>query len=158
MNKKFSQELCDLNDHIAKNTAIEFLIEEKLLRLKDSLVNQKEMFSDYDFIMIDSNNKEIKIEVEKKNSWKCSGKWENFKTITIPERKRKSQADIFVMVNEKCDTLMCSKMENIINSPVIWKYTIYSRNIKESFFDVSLDKCEFYYKVNEFLWQRITPC
>lgn len=105
-------------------------------------LDQPEVFKDSDFTLVKkSTMTPIKIEVEHKKSWKKSGCWEGFPTLDVPARKRESKAKIFVMLNEKADTLALIKMKDVLESPTYTKNTIYTKN--EEFFAVNLEMIKF---------------
>jgi hypothetical protein len=145
--KKFSKELFDENDNISKTIAVDFLESTGHYVLITPLNEQKEKYKEHDFeILLKSNNKLIKVEVEKKNVWYKSGTWQGFSTIDVAYRKNESKSDLFVMFNKNCDTLAITTMKNVLSSKTSYKKTIYTNN--ELFFNVDLDKFKFYYKNN----------
>ncbi len=148
--KKFSKELYDENDKLAKDVACDFLISRGFI-LETPLSEQKEIYKKGDFY-IKLNKSIILVEVERKKVWKKSGEWEGWNTIDIPYRKKDSKSNIFIMVNNNCDTIAMIKTEKILESKVQTKDTKYTTD--EKFFNVNLDNFYFYYKVNN-KWKRI---
>jgi len=148
--KKFSKELYDENDKLAKNTACDFLISKGFI-LEIPLDEQKEIYKKGDFY-IKLKNSNVLVEVERKKVWKKSGEWEGWSTIDIPYRKKDSKSNIFIMVNNSCDTIATIKTEKILESKVQTKDTKYTTD--EKFFNVNLDNFYFYYKVKD-KWKRI---
>lgn len=150
--KKFSQELCDENDLISKETAVDFLEWTKFYKLQTPLLEQLELYKKQDFeITLLKDDKKIKIEVERKKVWDKIGKWQGWSTIDVAFRKKDSEADIFIMINKSCDTIAVTLMKNVIESKVSSKKTIYTNC--EEFFNVELDKFRFY-KKNDIGWEK----
>jgi hypothetical protein len=146
--KKFSASLCKENDGIAKQTAVEFLEDSGKYKLQVPLQEQKEQYKKRDFLIVNiKNNKNVACEAERKKVWKKTGAWEGWDTIDIPHRKNKSEADLFIMTNESCDTIAITKMKTIHESPVKLKNTIYSRD--EPFFAVPINSFKFYTRTTE---------
>jgi hypothetical protein len=153
--KPFSQLLCDQNDGVAKKVAIDFLVATGVYELTTPLEKQSEQYKKWDFVI--HNNKKDQdetVEVEVKRVWTRQGCWQGFPTIDVPKRKSKSKADIFIMVNSSADTIATTRMEKILNSPVGFKKTIYTKN--EPFFNVHLDDFKFYQKRNG-KWYKVSP-
>lgn len=146
--KPYSKILNDQNDRISKETAIDFLQNFKGWLLDVPLDCQPELFKDSDFKM----KVEVKIEVERKRTWIKSGTWQGYKTLDVPYRKKDNNADVFIMLNEHCDTLAYIKMKDIKHSPISNKSTINffskEKTSNESFFNVNLKNCIFYTKKN----------
>ena len=150
--KKFSQELLEQNDGIAKLLSINFLESTGKYKLIVPLNEQKEAYKEYDFQMFDYiNNINITVEVERKKVWVKKGKWQGWNTLDVPFRKKDSHADIYIMVNNSCDTIAATKMKRILDSPTSYKKTIYTTN--EKFFNVELKEFNFYYK-NDTIWNQ----
>jgi len=143
--KPFSKELSDENDLVAKNVAVDFLQSTGKYKLVTPLEEQQEVYKKYDFTIVDLiKNKTVGVEVERKKVWVKSGKWQGWGTIDIPHRKKDSEADLFVMVNNGCDTIAATLMNKIKKSSVTPKKTIYTDN--ELFFNVNKDQFAFYHK------------
>lgn len=152
--KKFSKSLCDENDGIAKRTAVEFLESTGKYKLEIPLDEQKEQYKKRDFLIVNIKRKRnIACEAERKKVWKKVGTWEGWDTIDIPHRKNKSEADIFIMTNEACNTIAITKMKTIHESPIKKKDTIYSRN--EPFFAVPIANFKFYTRVESGEWKLV---
>jgi hypothetical protein len=150
--KKFSKELCDENDAIAKETAVNFLEWTKYYKLETPLSEQQELYKKQDFeITLISKASKIKVEVERKKVWDKSGKWQGWPTIDVPIRKKDSEAQLFVMTNKSCDTIAITLMSKVIGSKVSSKKTIYTEN--EEFFNVNLN-CFRFYKKNNGGWEK----
>jgi hypothetical protein len=151
--KKFSASLCKENDGIAKRTAVDFLESTGKFKLEVPLEEQKEQYKKRDFLVVNiKNKKNVACEAERKKVWKKEGTWEGWDTIDIPHRKNKSEADIFIMTNEACNTIAITKMKTIHESPVKHKDTIYSKN--EPFFAVPIKSFKFYTKTKTG-WEQV---
>ena len=62
--KKFSQELCNENDQVAKEVAIDFLAWTGHYKLEVTLEEQEEQFKKQDFeVVLISKNRKVKVEV-----------------------------------------------------------------------------------------------
>ena len=145
--KKFSQDLCDENDAVAKETAVDFLEWTKHYKLETPLYEQLELYKKQDFeIVLISTGEKIKVEVERKKVWDKSGRWQGWTTIDVPIRKKDSEAHLFIMVNKSCDTIAVTMMKKIKRSKISAKKTIYTNN--EEFFNVELKNFKFYKKIS----------
>ena len=150
--KKFSQELCDENDAVAKETAVNFLEWKKYYKLETPLSEQAELYKKQDFeIKLLSTDMKIRVEVERKKVWVKSGAWQGWTTIDVPVRKKDSEAHLFIMVNKSCDTIAITHMEKVLGSKISSKKTIYTS--KEEFFNVDL-KCFRFYKKVDSGWEK----
>ena len=151
--KKFSQELCDENDQVAKEVALDFLQWTGHYRLDTSLEEQEELYKKQDFeVTLISNDRKVKVEVERKKVWLKVCQWQGWSTIDVPARKNESEADLFIMVNKECNTIAVTTMKNVLQSKVTSKKTIYTDN--EEFFNVDLNKFKFYCK-SDGSWKKI---
>lgn len=140
--KPFSSELEKENNSLSIVVAFNYLISTGHYTYDKNPLDQPQVFKDSDFTIIRSKDaKPVKIEVERKKSWKKSGRWEGFKTLDVPARKRESKSDIFVMTNYNSDTIAVMKMKDVLDSPTYKKDTIYTED--EEFFAVPLDKVKF---------------
>ena len=151
--KAFSKKLYDENDNISKSVAIDFLLSTGYYKMEIPIEEQVELYKKQDFeISLISNNRKVKVEVERKKVWTKKGRWQGFPTIDVPTRKNKSEADLFIMINYECDTLAVTLMKHVLSSNISSKRTIYTS--KEDFFNVDLNKFKFYYKHNN-VWRKI---
>lgn len=151
--KKFSQELCDENDGVAKNVAVDFLEWTGYYKLDIPLNEQQEMFKKKDFeITLISKDRKVSVEVERKKVWTKECVWQGWSTIDVPTRKIESASDLFIMVNKGCNTIAVTTMKNVLSSKVSAKKTIYTDS--EDFFNVELGKFKFYCK-SEGAWKKI---
>jgi len=146
--KPFSKIDYKKNDYKAKEIASRFLLWDGRFVLETPLNKQLEQYEKYDFCVkhIDSQ-KIIKIETEHKiEGWTKSGKWEGWRTLDIPYRKKNSEADIFIMHNKLWDTLAVIMMYKVKKSLVYKKNTKCSnaKTNNESFLAVSLNDVRFF--------------
>lgn len=117
-----------------------------------SLLNQmgfrtldtQEAFSDRDFIVGDGTQT-LKIEAEKSNGWKekddIPGYWSY---VSVPYRKRRSGADVYVICNKDMTAMAVCKMDEVKKAKVQEKY-VYMTAMNEAFFFVPLEKFDVYY-------------
>lgn len=151
--KKFSQELCNENDQVAKEVAIDFLNWTGHYKLEIPLDEQEEQFKKQDFeVVLISKNRKVKIEVERKKVWTKVCQWQGWSTIDVPFRKSESESDLFIMVNSECNTIAVTTMKNVLSSKVSAKKTIYTDS--EDFFNVKLSDFKFYCKADG-NWKKI---
>lgn len=141
--KPFCKKLHEESNTLSIATATEYLIWTGHYTYDSTHpLEQPEAYKDSDFTLIRTSTlTPVKIEVEHKKSWKKSGRWEGFPTLDVPARKRESKAKIFVMLNERADTLAIIKMRKVLDSPIYSKNTIYTSN--EEFFAVDLANIKF---------------
>jgi hypothetical protein len=151
--KKFSQELCNENDQVAKEVAVDFLEWTGHYKLEVPLDEQEEQFKKQDFeVVLISKDRKVSIEVERKKVWTKECVWQGWPTIDVPSRKSESASDLFIMVNKECNTIAVTTMKNVLTSKVSAKKTIYTDS--EDFFNVELGKFNFYCK-SEGSWKKI---
>jgi hypothetical protein len=151
--KKFSQELCNENDQVAKEVAVDFLEWTGHYKLEVPLDEQEEQFKKQDFeVVLISKDRKVSIEVERKKVWTKECAWQGWPTIDVPSRKSESASDLFIMVNKECNTIAVTTMKNVLTSKVSAKKTIYTDS--EDFFNVELGKFNFYCK-SEGSWKKI---
>jgi hypothetical protein len=145
--KPFDKKLYKENNQKAIN-------ESKLLfeQFGYKLLSSKEAYKDWDFL-VEKNNKTIPVEVEIKKVWTKQGEWQGYSTVDIPYRKAESKAELFIMFNSLINTLLFCRMKDIINSPVDYKDTIYTKH--EPFFNVEVDKF-FLMEKQENKWVHLT--
>jgi len=151
--KKFSQELCDENDRLSKEVAVDFLEWIGHYKLEIPLEDQIEKFKKQDFeVLLISKNRKVKVEVERKKVWTKDGVWQGWSTIDVPQRKNESEADLFIMINNSCNTLAVTTMNKVLESNITSKKTIYTE--KENFFNVELNNFKFYFKEGD-CWKKV---
>jgi hypothetical protein len=151
--KKFSQELCNENDQVAKEVAVDFLEWTGYYKLEVPLDQQEEQFKKQDFeVVLISKNRKVSVEVERKKVWVKECEWQGWSTIDVPARKSESASDLFIMVNKECNTIAVTTMKNVLTSKISAKKTIYTDS--EDFFNVELSKFKFYCK-SEGSWKKI---
>lgn len=145
--KPFSTEDYKQFDALAKKTASEFLVDSEIFYLKTPIEQQTEAYkcNDFEIFSVAGDNRFL-VEAEIKKVWKKTATWEGYSTIHIPYRKRFSKAHFFIMINAKTDTLLITKMPDILGCNVIKKDCKCSnvRTNQESFFDLPLSMVTFY--------------
>lgn len=157
--KIFSEKDYKENDYKGKITAADLLESTGRFILEISIDKQKEMYKKGDFLIrYLGDNSIIKVEAERKVIWTVSGRWQGFATLHVPIRKKYSESILYVMVNFNLNTAAVMRTEIIHNSPVCIINTKKDDGIltiDEEFFDVPLDKIQFYHK-NQNGWKLIT--
>lgn len=145
-------------DTPARRISCEFL-ETRGLKLEIPWNSQPVAYHLYDYIIRDlSSGENKKVECEVKTVWTLSGDWPRYwKTVDIPNRKSKSQADCFIIVNNSGDTLAFISGDDVRNAAVIRKDTdvkaSQQRTKNEKFFGITLDKVRFFTKM-EGTWKE----
>lgn len=148
--KPFSQELYKENNDVAIIMSLSYLISTGHYYFKKNPIEQEEVFKQYDYVLfLKKNDRQVKIEVERKKTWVKSGMWQGYETLDVPERKKDSEADLLIMINNTLDTIAIMKMKDVLNSKVYKKNTIYTT--EEKFYAVDLQKIKFYH----FKWEVI---
>lgn len=134
MYKPFSQALYDENNKKGIQIANDFLTSQGY-----KFVNDIEAYKSHDFI-VQKDNKTYKVEVEISKIWNTIRF--PFKSMTVPYRKKDSQADLFIQTNVFGNSLHMCPMTVVKASPVIRKDTRYTKN--EPFFNVSLNSLQHF--------------
>jgi hypothetical protein len=138
--KSFCPKLYEANNQKGIKTAISLLTQ-----LGYVVTDTKEAYADRDFI-VEKNGTQLKIEVEVSRSWKT--RHFPFPFLTVPYRKNKSGADIYIMVNAEETSCMVGKMVDVKKSRVDAKWTNLCKIYEDFFFcETSLFQ----------LWQRPHP-
>ena len=132
--KPFSQELYDQNNDFGIKTAMSLLTSQGY-----QFVNANESYKSHDFI-VKRDNKEYKVEVEVSRIWKTIPF--PFRYMTVPFRKRDSQADFFIQTNVLGNSLHFCPMSIVKGANVITKDTKYTTN--EKFFNISLPSLQHF--------------
>lgn len=141
--KKFSKELYDGNDNISKQAAAIFFVQKGW-----QVISSDEVYT-YD-LKIGKNGTILKIEVERKRVWK--GCEFPYPTIDVPYRKRRNEADLFLMFNENFTSLLLMPMSCVKDSPTSLKNTKYTTG--ERFFNVSPLKAKYFKKIGD-VWVEL---
>jgi len=96
-------------------------------------VDATESYKSHDFI-VSKNGINYKVETE------VSARWTTlsfpYNTMSVPFRKKNSQADIYIRMNRNGSALFCCPMKQVFKSPVITKDTCYTTG--EKFFNVDV--------------------
>lgn len=161
--KPFSKEDYKESDKNSKIISSKFLLWDGRFVLDVPLDQQSEQYKKNDFVVkLISSGKIVQVETERKiKGWTKSGKWEGWKTLDVPYRKKDSEADIFIMHNESFNTLAVVMMKKVLNSNVSRKDAKCSNvNTKqEKFFNVDLKHVRFFKCLDNKRekWIEITP-
>ena len=129
---KFSRALYDENNQKGIKIANNFLTQQGY-----TFVNDIESYKSHDFI-VKKDNKLYKIEVEVSRIWKDQRF--PFRSMTVPYRKKDSQADLFIQTNVFGNYLNLCPMTTVKTSDIITKDTCFTTN--EKFFNVSLSNIQ----------------
>ena len=135
MNRKYAGQ----DDILEKQVAIKWLSS-----LGWSHVPEGEQYSKYD-LKFQKQDKFLKIELEHRPDFKHfidEHGWYEFKyrTIHVPARKHKSEADLYIIFNRDRTQVLLLKMDDVKASPVIKiKLTRDDSLPEEAFYDVSLN-------------------
>jgi len=148
--KDFSKPMYKKYDKIAKKTAVEFF-QQYNYELVDNNDISKEYFSKGDLVIQRKDTKiPFMIEVEIKNPWKVSGRWQpQFDTIDFLESKIGTNASYWVLFNYTLDTLLVASLDTIRQSPVKTKDALIedgTRTKDEEYRKIPIPKCKFYKK------------
>jgi len=160
--KPFSSYDHKTNDPITKRIAVRFLEQGGEFELQCPLDDQPERFGDWDFfIFSQALNRNMFVEVQRKHGWKDYGKWQhNFRTVHVEERKHKSRAELFIMFNYHCNTLLIGSMKKIIEAKVIKKdCRLSDGSILEDdhFYELPPESFDFYKLDGYGVWRTTKP-
>jgi len=102
----------------------------------------------YDIDLVGYNSKDeifVHIEAEHSNAWK-GDRW-YFKSLHVPERKRKFfikyPVSLYVMVNKEATSIAVVRGDHILDSPLKEVSNKYNRS-GEHFFNINLNNVKFY--------------
>ena len=124
-NKPFSKALYNETNHVGINTSMSLLNQ-----LGYKTIDTKEAYSDRDYI-VSKKGKALKIEAELSRAWRSdSFTWQH---LSVPYRKHRSGADIFIMSNHSNTACMVGLMSDVKASRIDKKYISMS-NMTEDFF------------------------
>jgi hypothetical protein len=140
-NKPFCKENYKANNRPGIDTSLNFLNQFGFQIVDDG---QKEAYCSHD-CQVQYSGQTYLIEAEKSNVWRDTNERQH--DITVPYRKHKSNADIFVMCNETMTALIVGSMKEIKASEVKTKW-VYSSQMDEPFFFVDYKNFDYYKKVN----------
>lgn len=152
--KPFDQALYDKNDPKAKKISCEFLVSTGKFKLDIPIEEQPEYFKEKDIVLTQvEEDAQVGVETERKKVWAKSGRWEtsNWDTVDVPFRKHTSKADIFIMLNEKWDTLAVTKMATILKKDKDGNFKF--KGYKP---DTTYTKDEPFFKVPLMCWRFFT--
>jgi hypothetical protein len=139
-NKKFDRESYNQNNQKGINTALSIMND-----LGFTTLDTKEAYSDRDAI-VGSGNVKIKIEAEMSNNWITMNEFpSNWYNISVPYRKHKSGADVYILVNKDLTSVALAYMDDIKKSKVGEKY-IRLTDMNEPFFFCDMSIFDIYTK------------
>ena len=139
-NKKFDRASYNQNNQKGIDTALSIMNQ-----LGFETLDTKEAYCDRDAI-VGSGNVQIKIEAEMSNNWVTMNDFpSNWYNISVPYRKRKSGADVYILVNKDLSSVALAYMDDIKQSKVGEKY-IYSTSMNEPFFFCDMSIFDIYSK------------
>jgi hypothetical protein len=133
--KPFSPALYKQYNNLGINTAIHFLTQ-----MGFSVVNRDEAYKSHDVIM-EKNGKQCLVEAEVTEKWTRTAFPYTF--MSVPHRKKDSNADYYVRVNAHGNALFFCPMKDVLTAPVITKNTTYTVN--EKFFNLPVSGLILYY-------------
>ena len=136
MSKSFSRNLYDQYNNHGIQVATDFLAQQGY-----EVINTEEAYKSHDFI-VRKDNKNYKVEVEVKTCWKTTEF--PYSTVSVPYRKKDSQADYYIMTNPAGSALFFIPMTQVKSAPVIRKNTVYTTN--EPFFSVETTDFSHFHK------------
>lgn len=135
MNKKFDRGLYDKYNNHGIQVGASFL-----RQLGYNPINFDEAYKSHDFIT-EKDGQTYKIECE------VTEKWTHiqfpYPYMSIPYRKKDSNADFYIRTNPSGTALYCMRMADVFKAPVIRKNTLYTCN--EPFFNVDTKTLTLYY-------------
>jgi hypothetical protein len=127
--KKFSRSLYDKYNQHGIQVAVSFL-----RQLGYEPINFDEAYKSHDFI-VTGNGRTYKVECEVTEKW-VDHKFP-YRFMSVPYRKKDSQADFYIRTNPKGTALFFMTMAHVKSAPVIYKNTTYTQN--EPFFNVDTE-------------------
>lgn len=134
MSKPFSRNLYNRYNELGIKTAQNFLGQMGYVT-----VNDVEAYSSHDFI-VEKNGKLYKVEAE------VTARWTEtqfpYTHMSVPYRKKASNADFYVRVNASGSALFFCPMRQVHAAPVITKNTCLTMN--ETFFNVPVSSLTLY--------------
>ena len=133
--KPFSPALFKQYNNLGINTAVHFLNQ---MGFKE--VNRDEAYKSHD-VIVERDGKKYLVEAEVTEKWTRTAF--PYVNMSVPYRKKDSNADYYVRVNAHGNALFFCPMKEVLASPVITKSTTYTMN--EMFFNVPVSTLTLYY-------------
>jgi hypothetical protein len=135
MSKPFSRTLYDQYNQLGIKTAQSFMAQ-----MGYATVDDVESYTSHDFV-VERKGKMYKVEAE------VTAKWTDrefpYTNMSVPYRKRVSNADFYVRVNASGNALFFCPMRQVHEAEVITKNTCLTMN--EKFFNVPVNTLTLYY-------------
>ena len=136
MTKPFSKSLYETNDG-AKHQIVTWLTTQGF----KAWINPDQYGID---VLADKNEKRYEFEVEVKHNWR--GSTFPYDTIDFPARKLKvakpTLENFFAMLNHERNRVLIISGQTFLNSPIIKKDTIYTKD--ESFVNIAISEAKFF--------------
>lgn len=121
------------------------------------IVDETEAYGSHDFIIDDGKGKQMKVEVEVKNSW---GRIDfPFVTHHVSHRKSTSKADLFIQVNRPGTAIAVCSMKYVHKCPVVKKSCMLpdgQRTEDEPFYEVPSCRMIYFFKDDAGQWRQKT--
>lgn len=157
--KPFSKEDHASSDPLSRYYAVQCLTSlSSNFHLATPLEDQKEEYKRWDFI-INYGNKTLAVETEQKKVWTRTDGTFQYRTIDVPTRKKKSEADLYLMFNSTFDVVAMTEMDKILNADTITKSTRRASGEYitqgETFFSVPVSSFRFYVTGGTAEWTRV---
>lgn len=134
MNKKFDRGLYDKYNQHGIQVGVSFL-----RQLGYNPVDFDEAYKSHDFIT-EKDGQNYKVECEVSSQWKAVQF--PYRCMSIPYRKKDSNAEFYIRTNPSGTALYCMRMRDVFKAPVIYKNTTYTTN--EPFFNVDTETLTLY--------------
>jgi len=147
--KPFDKKEYERNDERAKKAGQIFLRQKGCMPVRET----QEFYKLKDFSVI-YKGEDIPVEVEIKNMWKSSFKWLGYSTVSIPTRKNQSKSTLYLLFNDRMDTLLYCPTSEVLSSTIIKKNTS-KGTVLEPFFDSPLSKWRMEALING-VWSEVT--
>lgn len=133
--KVFDRKLYEECDTFGKAVAKRFMKQEDY-----ELVDDTEAYRSHDLIFM-KDGQPVKIEVEINRRW--TSRYYPYATVTVPYRKRYSQADLYIMISKNGEGLLTIPMKEVLRADTIVKDTCFTKG--ERFFSFPQSKARFYF-------------
>lgn len=160
--KVFSQDLLDKHDDIAKTELKSVLMsvvgKDRIAHFEDNEGELNKTFEDgfWDLKVVLKDGKSYKFEVEEKDAslwgWRRKKYPFAFSTMHLPYRKKKNDADYFVVMSMAHDFAFCVKRKKAHGAPVVTVDTCLQKD--DGFFDIPVNQ-GFFLEKKDGIWHKI---
>lgn len=146
----FTHELLNTYDNKGKEVAKSYVVAAGW-----KVVDETEAYGSHDFIIEDGKGKQMKVEVEVKNSWSRI----DFPFVThhVSHRKSTSKADLFIQVNRPGTAIAVCSMKYVQKCPITHKSCVLpdgQRTEDEPFFTVPSCRMHYFFKDDAGQWRQ----